>query len=303
MSGPPAVSEVQRLENLARAALAAGRFDSPPGDNVADITTRILQDEPGNEAALAIRVDAARRLREEAQTAREQGFPEEAHGLLERSLALDPQNAAALRAQAEIEARAVHTPGRTEVRIVPENVQVGDSVTLIAVLAEPPARRGASDEIEPPRISIEAGGRRVRDLDVVPGTDPQMFIANYTFRRSGSYAVRLEHGETSMTRAIEVRSRGPVTEEETGVTQMPAERTNPATSPAVSNESDGIDWRLPGQGEPRPDPITSRPVPEEELPGPPQISPVEEAPPGERPPEERPPVEPPPAPWMSGSIL
>jgi serine/threonine protein kinase len=293
------VGALEDLEHRARGALASGRFDSPPGDNVADLTARMLREEPGHEAALAIRLDAARRLREEALTAREQGFPDEARTLLTRSLALDPENPAAIRVLAEIDARAVHTPGTTEVRIVPEDVQVGDSVTLIAMLAEPPARRGASADVQAPRLSIESNGRRVRDLDVIPGADPQMFIASYTFRRSGSYAVRLEHGETSMVRSIEVRSRGQA-EEEAAVTQVPAERNNTA-SPAVSSESDGIDWRLPGQGGPAPDPITSRPAPEEEVPSPPQISPVEEAPPGEPPPSEPPPE--PPAPWMSGSIL
>ena len=48
----------------ARTALAAGAFDSPPGENVKDITDTALRRWPGSESVLAVRRDSARTLTE-----------------------------------------------------------------------------------------------------------------------------------------------------------------------------------------------------------------------------------------------
>ncbi len=278
---------VEELESRARAALARGDIDTPPGDNVADLTARILERDPDHGGALALRAEAARRLREEAATARAQGFLDEARARYRRSLALVPDEPRAVAALAEIEA-ASSAPARTDVagiRVSPEEPAAGEPLTLVAVL-------GADEEVAADAeayFHVERRGRRLTRPIAAELDDAGRYVGTYRFRGHGTFDLVFMTGE-------EVRLRRPLTvaparsarrrDDPPATTQGGAPR--PRAEPAVTMEStsgDGIDWRLPDERRDPAPPPTSTPAPEPDPDPDPDPEPVT------------------PEPWTSGSLL
>ena len=83
---------VASYESRARAALAAKAWDSPPGENVRDITDAALQRWPEASEILAVRRDAAENLAAAAFTVAQQGDTEKATRLARLAATLDPDN-------------------------------------------------------------------------------------------------------------------------------------------------------------------------------------------------------------------
>jgi len=284
--GAGAVS-VEDLESRARAALARGDIDTPPGDNVADLTARILEREPEHADALALRAEAARRLREEGAVARSQGFVDEARARYRRALALVSEDLPTQRALAELD-RAATEPATEEVsgiRIAPEEPNAGETVTFTAVLGEDAE---VSDDAHP-HFHVERNGRRLsREIDAELDEDGR-YVGTYRFAGHGTFDLVFMTGdEVQLTRELVVeRARTVRRRDPPRTTQATARpRTEPAVSMDDADDSgDGIDWRLPDE-RPADDPgtMTARPPTGDELP-------VEDDAP------------PPPPPWSTGGSL
>ena len=292
-----AVVDVEELEERARGALARGDIDTPAGENVADLTARMLAIDPISAPARELRREAARRLREEAATARGQGFIDEARARYERALVLVPDDASTTRALSELELAAA--PPRVvetaSIRVVPEGAGVGAPLTIIAVTDH------EFPEGVAPRFVLDRNGRSQRELAAQPDPDGGRWMVAYTFRRSGDYGVTLqaEGDDYALRTTLTVTSAGNAqrrpASEDGPVTTQQASRTLRGRQPTDTPSSDGIDWRLPGET-PRepPQPIESQPI--------------EPRPNGPQPPPTPPPAAPepspePPAPWTSGNVL
>ncbi|MCC7536701.1 MAG: protein kinase [Deltaproteobacteria bacterium] len=100
-------SELARLEARARTALEHGAFDTPPGENVRELTDTILAAQQGHAGALALRVEAADRLHRTAIDASRQGLTDEAVALLDRALALAPDHEPSRRLRDQLHGAAV----------------------------------------------------------------------------------------------------------------------------------------------------------------------------------------------------
>ncbi|MEZ4224137.1 MAG: protein kinase [Polyangiaceae bacterium] len=137
----------------ARAALERGAYDEPSGDNVREITDAALRKYPGNAGLLAVRHQAADRLRLQAEAARD-ADPVKAQTLAQRALAMDPDNEAAaliLRASTTPAPSALKAPAGSLTR-------VPKIFTAPSISAQPEA--GTPDAAPPePSAAPSAGGR------------------------------------------------------------------------------------------------------------------------------------------------
>jgi serine/threonine-protein kinase len=287
--GPGSV-DVEGLEARARAALGRGDLDSPPGENVADLTARILDASPQHEAAEALREEAARRLRDEARAVASQGFLDEARSRIERAQRLAPNDRFTGRMLARLESIESGPPRQTEtttgLRVVPTDVAVGEVAMLVADLEEP-AGAGAA-----PFFYLEAAGRGGLRVPAQPDEGRVRWMASHTFRRAGDYVVAFHEGgdEARFRTALVVGPRRVVRQSEDPVTTQQGSARGTRPQPAVSSPSDGIDWRLPGESTPEsPPPIQSTPVDPPTMGGQTPESPVDDPSP--------------PAPWTSGMVI
>ena len=287
LTGGGAVA-LEDLESRARAALGRGDIDTPPGDNVADLTARILEREPDHAGARTLRSEAARRLREEAAMVQQQGFVDEARARYRRALALVPDDILAQRALESIEAVStapvVTTP--PGIRVAPEEPSAGEQIDFVAAL-DPSVRLGADAA---PSFRIERRGRQLTRALAAEEDEDGHFVASYRFAGQGTFEVVFTAGgEERLRRELTVApARSARREDPPSTTQAGSRRAR--AEPAVTMDTtpgDGIDWRLPEERAPEPPPIESHPLPPPPEPEP-EPAPAEEAPPAE-----------PPQPWSS----
>jgi hypothetical protein len=277
LTGGGAVA-LEDLESRARAALGRGDIDTPPGDNVADLTARILERDPDHAGARTLRSEAARRLREEAAMVHQQGFVDEARARYRRALALVPDDILAQRALESIEAVST-APVVTEapgIRVAPEEPSAGEPIDLVAVL-DPSVSLGPDAA---PSFRIERRGRQLTRPIAAQEDEDGRFVGSYRFAGQGTFdIVFTAGGEDRLRRELTVGpARNARREEPRATTQAGSRRAR--AEPAVSMDTtpgDGIDWRLPEERAPEPPPIESHPLPPPPDPEPPP--PEEAAPP------------------------
>ena len=184
------------LETRAREALSRGAIDTPPGDNVVELTARLLESDPAHAGARAIRRETALLLRERAATARATGDLGEAQASYEQVLRIFPEDAVALEGLRVLAANPA-LPGMTGpdgmalspgVRTAPESPRAGEPTRLIGVfgVALPP------DVV--PEFTIFRGSRRVERVAASPGQTSGEWIADVNFARSGEHSISLEFG-------------------------------------------------------------------------------------------------------------
>lgn len=294
-TGGVAEDEVVALENRAREALRRGAYDEPPGENVRDLTARILEREPGHEGVLALRREAVLALRERAAGARGRGDLPTAEQDYLRALELVPGDTSVRSALEELreQRRAAAAPApQPALRASPAEPQVREAVSVVAILPDVQVGEGA-------RFTVWRGRRRALTLPAVRGPDEHSYVTSHTFRRIGSYEVRFEPhpGEAALRLDLTVtrrRARRPVAQAQPTTTQQgsdpPDAGVNRPTMVAVPASNDGIDWGVPPIG-----PAVENPEPAPFVPPPAPVEPTPVEPP--------PPVEPP-APWTgSGRVL
>ena len=88
----PAAPKADPVLARARAALAAGRYESPPGRNALDLYAAVLLARPGHREARAGLDEAIARVAQQADRAAARGRSEEARRLLARLQSVDPGN-------------------------------------------------------------------------------------------------------------------------------------------------------------------------------------------------------------------
>ena len=278
-------AEIAALEVRARAALSRGAIDAPVSDNVAELTARILEISPGNEAALELRAMAADRLREEATTAEAQGFLNEARTLEQRALALAPSVTGPTARDFANPSDAPTKISLAEIRVLPGSPRVGDGVTLVTTIGgevATAARRSPRFRISGPGLAEPA------ELTAVGDGQGETFAAAYSFADAGRYQVEFafEGGIAQLSRELEVAPRlsadgrspnlaagsesrrapspgssravgrpaatvgpspspGDAAQPGTAPTPVPAPDGHSAPAVVDEGDDDGIDWRLP----------------------------------------------------------
>jgi hypothetical protein len=94
LGSEPSTSSAAYAERAAE-ALRVHRWDSPPGDNVRDITDEGLRRHPGDHALLHLRTEAAEELVEKALGRKYAGDVDDASRLARLASELDPRNTTA----------------------------------------------------------------------------------------------------------------------------------------------------------------------------------------------------------------
>ena len=283
-------SRIETLEHEARAALARGDLDAPESANVRELTDRLLELDSSYRPALSMRREAGRRLREEASTARAQGFVDEATGLLRRALTFNPDDHAAAEALARLseppaEPKTVPTSLVLLVNDSPAGgrARVGDRVRFVAT---------TEASLEAAEFVVRSGRRTLRRLPANRADDGHRWEAGYRFRSPARYVVALEAADFEGTLESAVTVRRASSGDTPTVVHAPAPRPPPTVmAPApVPPADDGIDWGIPGSTRQAPPPMISRPPADDEHRTP---TPMVETPPSPEP-------NAPPAPWSSG---
>lgn len=251
--------DITALEARARAALAADHLDAPPGENVLELSARMLEREPRHPAAQEVRREAVLRLRERAQSEFEDERFDHARAIWQRVLVFapgDPRATAALREIDEAEARAARpAPG---VATVPVDPLYGEAATFVAVVPE------SEVEARDARFEVWRGRRRLRSIPGAAGAFEGQWTASYLFRTLGDHEVRfVAQGSRDIEYrvGIEVTRRGRSVASQgmrsTGATPNMG-TTTPPTVPAMTGMNDqirpipptedGIDWTIPPPG-------------------------------------------------------
>lgn len=256
-STDPEVTVTHELETRAREALAAGRFDSPPGDNVAELTLRILETQPRHVGALSLRREAAALLRERGTAARSEHDHEAARDAYRLALVFSPSDPAATQALEALDHEEEHEePG---LRLAPDSAAVGERITFLGIVDH-------EDEIHgDARFEIHAGGRVVQTVEAVVVADHH-YVGGYAFRSAGDYTIRfvapLDEGQVSFDvdltierrgRVVRRPSRGNASNRMVVVPQQqvlePWEPQGTIAPPNVQTMDDGnIDWSVPAPG-------------------------------------------------------
>jgi hypothetical protein len=276
--GESEAAEHQRsLEERAREALSHGAIDTPPGDNVLELTRRLLEIDPAHAGARSIRREAALLLRERAANARAQNDMPAAREAYEQVLRLFPEDAAAtegLRLLAQAEQVASAPPLSAGIHLDPDDPGQRERVRLVGVFG--PGMRLPSDVV--PEFTVLRAGRRLDRLPATPGDVSGTWVADYAFAQTGDHEVTLEFGvgaqrvmlrqDVSVGRADRAprtttvrparahgarRCRRPGRRVRSG---PPTTLPPPPVEPVPTTMNDGIDWGVPSEPSEEPPPWT-----------------------------------------------
>jgi serine/threonine-protein kinase len=233
------------LEARAARALAAERYDAPAGDNVTELTARVLAESPGDPGALRIRREASSRLMERARRSLRAGQLPEARADLERALVLTPREPAIVALLVELSTLEQEAALRPGLRVTPEAPIAGQPVSIEAVLS---ASGGAGDAGVTGYFEARHGRLRPIRVGAVQSS-PRRFVGSYTFRHVGHYEITFvpSVGERGPSAEVDVRRnpRRPMGEPPTTIqqpAQMRPHRVQPTRPPPPD---DRIDWTEP----------------------------------------------------------
>lgn len=252
----------ERIE-LARQALEAERYDTPPQTNVAELTASILGEVPEHPGALEVRAEAASRLRTRAISARAAEDDERAQALFSRVLVFAPGDPVATTALAELEEEArQEREQEDEVGLSlapPSPAPIGSRVRFLAVVHDEHDEAEDDDHHLRGEFVILRGRRTLRRIDAVE-VSAGHFVGDYAFRTRGTYTVvfELEGTRFEAPMVIERRSR-PNTNRPTMTTRTPDPVDLPPPSMGDGQPTmtptmmapppdDGIDWTVPPAG-------------------------------------------------------
>lgn len=140
----PATPLADPVLSAARAAFAAGRYESPPDRNAMDLYAEVLHDRPDNAEARKGLDDTTRRALFNAESAAAAGDPVEAMRVVEHVLAVDPRNLGARALQARLSPPVevlVPAPPPVATPFPPESGPAEAPVTRAQVPVDPLSRR------------------------------------------------------------------------------------------------------------------------------------------------------------------
>lgn len=138
--------------SAARAAYAAGRYESPTGRNALDLYSSVLDDRPDSAEARQGLHDTTRRVVADAEAATAAGDRVEAMRLVKRVLGVDPQNFGARALQARLEPPVeivVPLPPPLPEAPPPESPPVAAPITRSQVPQDPLTARGPGTHAVP----------------------------------------------------------------------------------------------------------------------------------------------------------
>ncbi|MFO0694559.1 MAG: serine/threonine-protein kinase [Polyangiales bacterium] len=182
------------LPHRAAAALARGALDSPPGDNVRELTDAMLAASPGDPEATRLRHAAAEQLRADATAAHARGDLAAARSRLERARVFVPEDgeiADELRALDAEASAAGRMPG---VRVTPSSL--GPRRPFVVEVVPP---LGVTDVM----VEILHGRRRAAAAHAEPRPDGT-FVATLTLERAGRYVVEVRAGNAILRDELEI---------------------------------------------------------------------------------------------------
>ena len=249
------------LARRARAALDAGAYDAEgaaaPGENVRDLTDRLLLADPRDQDALALRAAATTRLVAVADRTRGDLRWAEARAVYERALLISPNEAQALQGLTIVEQHEHAAVVVAGVRTLPAVPQAGETVTLVAAL-----EAGTTVDVgAEPHFHVTRAGRALRgEVPATRGTDGG-FVGSFTFPQAGEYSVFfvVHEGEQRVqmraevvvtadggARRVAVRDRRRNDGDSPMVlTHQQLEPVPPTVIVTPTPTHDGIDWNVP----------------------------------------------------------
>jgi eukaryotic-like serine/threonine-protein kinase len=188
------VEHEQHIEKTRR-ALHEGRYTSPPGDNVRDLTAVGQKKWPDDLQFTQVRNEAAHELVTRAMAARSAGDLGEAHELVKTALDFDPSDHAAqiLLDQYTDELRLTSMDGGSASRVLIDvpvgRARPGVSAQLSATIL---LRGVAPKAVENPHFTITGPGLAAPLVMPAETTGPGTFRAAFVPLREGSYTVIFE---------------------------------------------------------------------------------------------------------------
>ncbi len=202
----PTASSVDDTVVRARKALAEGRWDAPPGDNVQDLTSEGLTQAPGEPRLLEVRTKAGEALMKQAIAAKAAGDLAQAVRSLELATKLDPNDATKRELLREYQNDVTRSPGlnpdglmslsdagasggrasasaRAQVETAPPKPRIGQQVDFSAKLGgEPKSVSGA-------RFTVQGPGLGKEGASLTAMNENGAWRASFTFLEAGRYEV------------------------------------------------------------------------------------------------------------------
>ena len=158
----PAQPVADPVLSSARAALAAGRYEAPPGHNALDLFAAVLLARPGHPEARAGLDETATHLVALATSKAQAGEGDEARRLAQRVLAVDPGHASARALQARLDTPpAPVTEPTASLQEAPAQAVAATAATPPATPAAKPAAQSAPAAETPAIVAAPVTKRRV----------------------------------------------------------------------------------------------------------------------------------------------
>ncbi|NCQ62122.1 MAG: serine/threonine protein kinase, partial [Myxococcales bacterium] len=231
----------------AERALQEARYDQPPGDNVTELTARVLATSPGDPTALRIRRDASHALAERARRALDAADLPDARADLERALVLTPREPDLGRLASDLQTREQEVALEPGLHLTPEPPVASQPVTIEAVL---PASEAGGDAGMTGYFELKRGHLRPLRIGAVQAS-PRRFVGTTTFSRAGRYVITFVPavGPRGPSSEVDVASdpRHASSDEPPTTTQQPSQNVPPppVTMDVAPVPDDAIDWSAP----------------------------------------------------------
>ena len=240
MSGPSPEEQRDALVQRAREALTAGHIDAPPGENVLELSGRILEEDPQHHGAKNVRREAVLRLFEEAARARAMDDHDSAKAALERVLVFRPGDPEAM---AALESLEEHEDEHEAVglQVTPSEATTGETVAFLAITEH-------DTDVNRPAFEIWSRNRRLRRLPAANAHD-EHWVTSYTFRSAGTYEIRFvgDGVDDSFRQSVRITRRRPgVARQTPSPTTQPFAPQPTQPPPVMTTDDHGIDWTVPG---------------------------------------------------------
>ncbi len=237
--------------NRAQEALAAGHFERPPGDNVAELTLRILETHPRHERALSLRREAAALLRAQGAGHESEGDIAAARAAYRSALVFAPTDAQAMDALAALDTEPAAND-QAGLRLAPAEGRAGSRVTFLGIVDHRAEVQGET------RFEVRSRGRVVANVRGEEASDHH-YVGSYVFRRAGTYEIRFtantDGGEVTFTSELPIMSRTAGRNRQPRVDRPGAGQATRPNLPPPSDTPGPLVPGNPGGATPAPDPI------------------------------------------------
>jgi len=241
----PQAQGAEDLGARAAQALADGHYATPAGENVTELTARVLAVSPGDPTARELRRQASAQLLARAQGAFEASQLASARTDVERALVLTPRDTAPAALLARIELREREAQLEPGIHLDPEQPVASQPVAIEAVL--PVGAEG--DAGMTGYFELKHGRSRPLRVGAVRAST-RRYVGSHIFRHAGSYVVAFvpSVGERppSVSVVVDPGARRPPSDPPS-TTQQPSQMSPETMTVVVPDPppNDRIDWSAP----------------------------------------------------------